>query len=75
MVRIARELEGAAHAEVRARIRRAREARKSWAAVGALLSLGPIAAEGPGTLWGAAGHFQVDLPEPDGRRSAPRSPR
>jgi hypothetical protein len=49
-VRIARELELAVHAEVRARIRRAREAGESWAAVSALLSLGPIAAQGPGTL-------------------------
>lgn len=49
-VRIARELELAVHAEVRTRIRRAREAGDSWAAVGALLSLGPIAAQGPGTL-------------------------
>jgi hypothetical protein len=49
-VRIARELELAVHAEVRARIRCAREVGESWAAVGALLSLGPIAAQGPGTL-------------------------
>ena len=49
-VRIARELELAAHAEVRARIRSARETGESWAAVGALLSLGPVAAQGPGTL-------------------------
>ena len=44
-VRIARELELAVHAEVRAR-----EAGESWAAVGALLGIGPVAAERPGTL-------------------------
>jgi hypothetical protein len=49
-VRIARELELAVQAEVCARIRRAREAGESWAAVGAVLALGPIAAQGPGTL-------------------------
>jgi hypothetical protein len=49
-IRIARELELAAHAEMRARIRWAGETGESWAAVGALLSLGPIAAQGPGTL-------------------------
>jgi len=49
-VRIARELELAVHAEVRTRVRRAREAGEPWAAVGALLGLGPVAAQGPGTL-------------------------
>ncbi len=49
-VRIARELEPDVHAELRARIRQAREAGESWAAVGALLSLDLIAAQGPGTL-------------------------
>ena len=48
--RISRELELAVHAEVCAHVHRAREAGESWAAVGALLSLGPIAAHGPGTL-------------------------
>jgi hypothetical protein len=49
-VHIARELELAVYAEVRGRIRRAREAGESWAAVGAMLRLGPVAAQGPGTL-------------------------
>ena len=49
-VQIARELELAVHAEVRARIRRVREAGESWAAVGALLGLGSVAVQGPGTL-------------------------
>jgi hypothetical protein len=49
-VRIARSVELAVHADVLGHIRRAREAAESWAAVGELLGLGPIAAEGPGTV-------------------------
>jgi hypothetical protein len=50
-VRAARSLEVAVHAEVVVHIRRAREAGESWAAIGALLGFGPVAAaEGSGTL-------------------------
>ena len=49
-VRAVRALELAVHAEVRDRIRQAREDGDSWAAVGEFLGFGPIATGGPGTL-------------------------
>jgi hypothetical protein len=71
VVRIARSVELAVHAEVVGHIRRAREAGESWAAVGELLGFGPIAGEGPGTLAElgfdyAAGPRTIDpwFPEP-----------
>jgi hypothetical protein len=45
-LRIARQLEHAARAEVRVHIRRAREDGQSWHAIGALLGFGAIAVDG-----------------------------
>jgi hypothetical protein len=47
-LRIARQLEHAARAEVRVHVRRAREDGQSWRCIGALLGFGAIATDGAG---------------------------
>jgi hypothetical protein len=64
-VRALRALELAVHAEVLGHVRRAREAGESWAAVGEMLGLGPIAADRPGPLGELAYDFSAGLPTVD----------
>jgi hypothetical protein len=63
--RAVRALELAVHAEVLGHIRRAREAGESWAAVGEMLGLGPIAANRPGPLAELAYDYSAGLPTVD----------